>query len=230
MKSHRKARGDKPARKMKEVVCPTDTPLVEGRSMTFLRSRLVDGLWNPPREGEHSISGILVESLEVPGSIPTRMLVLELTESCPYVVNIRLPGEKGLVVTAGAGCRVAVTEWQKLEGLWPTQEGHKVEITRGEKKLLGRGRLMFDVGVRASVAKLRGSAPTSPPLRVPTTVLPSDAYKAALRADAEARAHIKKPESMAQGIFDGVMSARSHALKEIGAIDEFLLNWPKGSG
>ena len=59
------------------------------------------------------------------------------------------------------------------------------------------------------------------------TMLATDAYQLARKSNAEVRANVRKPKSMPNEMFDLVMNARSKALMEIGALDQFLINWPK---
>lgn len=119
----------------------------------------VDGWWAPPEDNqEHTLKGILVNFINKDRSdkLQSNSLVLELIEACDGVKNggsDKLPGAKGdnKLHKAPVGCTVGVPEWKQLEGMWPQKAGHKVFITRsGQKRAIGKGRSMYDIGVKMS--------------------------------------------------------------------------------
>lgn len=195
----------------------------EAPSAWEYRNLGIDGIWTPSVDVGSHLSGVLMKSVRVSDKT---YLVFELLEPCKDVINVGLPGDKGVRIVAPLHSLVAVPEWPQLEELWETRAGYKVNIDRGMARNIGRGRRMFDVKVSTSTApyKKEAAAPSPlPPSSVPVTPA---YYQMALKADAEARAHAEKPKSMSQVVFDEIMTARSKALKEIGAIDQFLTHWP----
>ena len=112
----------------------------------------VDGWWSPPAEVTASVTGILSNFIDKARSekLQSNSLVFELLEPAEHVKNggsDKLPGAKGdnKLHKAGKGCMIAVPEWKQLEGMWPAKAGHKVIITRGPKRSIGKGRSMYDI-------------------------------------------------------------------------------------
>lgn len=214
-KKKRKAKRVKPSKK---AFAPVPVSL---DSLWEYRNLGIDGIWTPLDDAGSSLSGILVKSVLVSHKT---FLVFELLKPCKDVINVGLPGDKGVRTVAPLHSLVAVPEWPTLELLWKERAGHKVNIDRGVRNI-GRGRRMFDVKISTSTEPYKKLA-TPPPSDDSPNGMPRSYHQMALEADAEVRARVKKPQSMSQAAFDAVMTARSNALKEIGAIDQFLTHWP----
>jgi hypothetical protein len=120
----------------------------------------VDGWWSPPADVTATITGILVNFIDKGRSdkLQSNSLVFELVEPSEYVKNggsDKIPGKKGDIVKASKGSMVAVPEWKQLAGMWPAKAGHKVFITRGPKRSIGKGRSMYDLKPLVSNKPLR---------------------------------------------------------------------------
>ncbi len=112
----------------------------------------VDGWWSPPPDVTASITGILVNFIDKARSekLQSNSLVFEVTDGADYVKNggsDKVPGAKGdgKLHKVQKGTMVAVPEWKLLAGLWPAKAGHKVIITRGPRRDIGKGRKMYDI-------------------------------------------------------------------------------------
>ena len=120
----------------------------------------VDGWWSPPADATATITGILVNFIDKGRSekLQSNSLVFEVLEATDYVKNggsDKMPGKKGDIAKASKGCMVAVPEWKQLAGMWPAKAGHKVFITRGPKRSIGKGRSMYDIKPLVSNKALR---------------------------------------------------------------------------
>lgn len=121
----------------------------------------VDGWWAPEKDGT-TMTGILVNFIAKTRSekLQSDSLVFELTAPAEGVKNggsEKMPGEKGdeKLHTAPAGCQIGVPVWKQLSGMWPKKAGHKVMITRGEKRSIGKGRSMYDITIKMTPAPVR---------------------------------------------------------------------------
>jgi len=128
---------------------PADDDMVEWRG-EFGGS--VDGWWAPPPDATATITGILVNFVDKARSekLQSNSLVFEVTEGAEFVKNggsSKVPGAKGdgKLHKVGKGTNVAVPEWKLLVGLWPAKAGHKVSLTRGPRRDIGKGRKMYDL-------------------------------------------------------------------------------------
>jgi hypothetical protein len=120
----------------------------------------VDGWWAPPPDATATITGILVNFVDKNRSekLQSNSLVFEVTEGADHVKNggsSKVPGAKGdgKLHKVGKGTNVAVPEWKLLIGLWPAKAGHKVTITRGPRRDIGKGRKMYDMPIPPKVSK-----------------------------------------------------------------------------
>jgi len=205
--------------KKSRVFPPPVNPQLVAEAYVYL-GRKADGWWAPPNVGEHEIVGILNNRVPGQKEIPGMgMLILELLQPCDYVANLYFPGVKGACITVPTGCLVAVTEWTQFTGLWPLKAGHKIVIKRSDQ-WVNKDWPQGDYRIWTSRRPIRNK-PFMP------TMLATDAYQLARKSNAEVRANVRKPKSMPNEMFDLVMNARSKALMEIGALDQFLINWPK---
>lgn len=122
----------------------------------------VDGWWSPLPEATATVSGILVNFIDKKRSekLQSNSLVFELVEAADNVKNggsDKIQGAKGdgKLYKAPKGAMVAVPEWKQLLGSWPGKAGHKVIITRGPKRNIGKGRSMYDIKVLVSKNPVR---------------------------------------------------------------------------
>jgi hypothetical protein len=122
----------------------------------------VDGWWSPPPEATATVTGILVNFIDKARSekLQSNSVVFELLEGADHVKNggsDRVPGSKGdgKLHKVTKGTMVAVPEWKQLVGLWPAKAGHKVVVTRGPRRDIGKGRKMYDVKLFVSNKPVR---------------------------------------------------------------------------
>lgn len=143
--------------KNKVVPAPVDDDMVEWRGEF---GGNVDGWWSPPPDATSTITGILVNFIDKARSekLQSNSLVFEVTEGAEFVKNggsDRVPGKKGdgKLHKVEKGANIAVPEWKLLAGLWPSKAGHKVRITRGPRRDIGKGRKMYDMPNPPQVSK-----------------------------------------------------------------------------
>lgn len=125
----------------------------------------LDGWFSPAKEekAEVQIQGIIVDYISKDRStkLQSDSVVLELTAPLKKLAkhsgsSETLKGEKGDMVDAPVGTRIAVPMWKQLIGLYPEKCGHEVIVKRSAKaRPIGKGRSMYDVSTKVSTAKVR---------------------------------------------------------------------------
>lgn len=119
----------------------------------------VDGWFSPGNDEEVTIKGIVVDFIDSDRSekLQSDSIVLELTEE---VANVKDANEKdakgkGIMRTGKVGENIAVPVWTQLEGVYERKCGYYIEIVRGAKRSIGKGRSFYDIKFRTSKTKVR---------------------------------------------------------------------------